>query len=166
MSSWVIFLTGHMTGQPFNSVNWLVKPWSSQCCQYLTLIIRDAEKINARCVSRNSYAPLLRNLSHKFLSGYWRSLWWRGLLLEFIRFLESLTLFMSNGTLFEQKSAIKWSQFWAKIANFDVVRKMKKICILSAPTPKLLHFPYQVRFLAWFSGFRFFWNFFRVATYF
>ena len=35
-----IFLNGHMTGQPFNSVNWLVKPWSSQCCQYLTLVTR------------------------------------------------------------------------------------------------------------------------------
>ena len=34
-----IFLNGHMTGQPFNSVNWLVKPWSSQCCQYLTLAL-------------------------------------------------------------------------------------------------------------------------------
>ena len=32
-----IYLTGHMAGQPVNSVNWLVKPRSSQCCQYLTL---------------------------------------------------------------------------------------------------------------------------------
>ena len=34
----VIFLTGHMTGQPFNSVNLLVKSRSSQCFQYLTLV--------------------------------------------------------------------------------------------------------------------------------
>ena len=32
-----IFLNGHMTGQPFNSVNLLVKSRSSQCFQYLTL---------------------------------------------------------------------------------------------------------------------------------
>ena len=38
VSPGVIFLTGHMTGQPFNSVNLLVKPRSSQCCQYLTLV--------------------------------------------------------------------------------------------------------------------------------
>ena len=31
-----IFLTGHMTGQPFNSVNWLVKPRSSKSFQYLS----------------------------------------------------------------------------------------------------------------------------------
>ena len=34
-----IYLTGHMAGQPVNSVNWLVKPRSSQCCQYLTLLV-------------------------------------------------------------------------------------------------------------------------------
>ena len=39
-----------MTGQPFNSVNLLVKPRSSQCCQYLTLAatdnVADATKIS------------------------------------------------------------------------------------------------------------------------
>ena len=34
-------MTGHMTGQPFNSVNLLVKSWSSQCFQYLTLLATD-----------------------------------------------------------------------------------------------------------------------------
>ena len=38
VSPGVIFLTGHVTGQPFNSVNLLVKSRSSQCCQYLTLV--------------------------------------------------------------------------------------------------------------------------------
>ena len=38
VSPGVIFLTGHMTGQPFNSVNLVVKSWSSQCFEYLTLV--------------------------------------------------------------------------------------------------------------------------------
>ena len=38
VSPGLIFLTGHMTGQPFNSVNLLVKSRSSQCFQYLTLL--------------------------------------------------------------------------------------------------------------------------------
>ena len=39
VSPGVIFLTGHMTGWPFNSVNLLVKSWSSQCFRYLTLMV-------------------------------------------------------------------------------------------------------------------------------
>ena len=38
VSPGVIFLTGHMTGHPFNSVNLLVKSRPSQCFQYLTLV--------------------------------------------------------------------------------------------------------------------------------
>ena len=37
VSPGVISLAGHVTGQPFNSVNLLVNSWSSQCWQYLTL---------------------------------------------------------------------------------------------------------------------------------
>ena len=43
----VIILTGHMTGQPFNSVNLLVKPRSSQSCQYLTLTVSKSFMIHA-----------------------------------------------------------------------------------------------------------------------
>ena len=45
VSPGVIFLTGHMNGQPFNLVNLLVNSWSSQCCQYLTLMTIMGRKI-------------------------------------------------------------------------------------------------------------------------
>ena len=87
-------------------------------------MIRDPERMNLSYISRKSQALFLKYLSHKFLSGFWRSLWLRGLFWDSITFLESLILFMNNDNHFEaQKGHLVVSilsqnhQFWCTLKN-------------------------------------------------
>ena len=81
-------------------------------------MIRGTKKIIFRYILQNSYAPFLKYLYHKFLGGFPRNTWCRGLWQDLTPFLESSEFSMSCGTTFWAQKCLFVVKILSQSCNF------------------------------------------------
>ena len=85
---------------------------------WLQWLLRDTKKIIFKYILQNSYAPFLKYLYHKFLSGFPRNTWCRGLWQDLTPFLESSEFSMSCNTTFWAQKCLFVVKILSRSCNF------------------------------------------------